>query len=117
MNNDEWLRQIMPDSFSKFEFVWQIEHWILCLTKEQLDKYNLSAYMDGYGVWHVIDKSDTLDIRDREGSIIILKCDKYPELVGCNIAAAPTSNDVREKLLSLFNNLIQSIGEFTLQEI
>lgn len=112
-----WLSQIMSDGFSKFEYVWQIEHWMLCLTIGQLDKYNLSSYQDGYGVWHVIDKSNTLDIKDREGSIIILKCDKYPELVGWNIAAASPPNDVKEKLLSLFNSIIQPIGEFTLQEV
>lgn len=112
-----WLSQIMSDGFSKFEYVWQIEHWILCLTIGQLDKYHLSSYQDGYGVWHVIDKSNTLDIKDREGSIIILKCDKYPELVGWNIATASPPNDVKEKLLSLFNSIIQPIGEFTLQEV
>lgn len=112
-----WLSQIMSDGFSKFEYVWQIEHWILCLTTGQLDKYHLSSYQDGYGVWHVINNANTLDIKDREGSIIILKCDKYPELVGWNIATASPPNDVKEKLLSLFNSIIQPIGEFTLQEV
>lgn len=107
----------MSDGFSKFEYVWQIEHWILCLTTGQLDKYHLSSYQDGYGVWHVINNANTLDIKDREGSIIILKCDKYPELVGWNIATASPPNDVKEKLLSLFNSIIQPIGEFTLQEV
>lgn len=112
-----WLSKIMSDGFSKFEYVWQIEHWILCLTTGQLDKYHLSSYQDGYGVWHVINNANTLDIKDREGSIIILKCDKYPELVGWNIATASPPNDVKEKLLSLFNSIIQPIGEFTLQEV
>lgn len=113
----EWLSQIMSDSFSKFEYVWQIEHWILCLTNGQLAKYNLSSYRDDYAVWHVINNSNTLDFTDKEGSIIILKCDKYPELVGWNIAAASPPKDVREKLLCLFNSIIQPIGEFTLQEV
>lgn len=112
-----WLSKIMSDGFSKFEYVWQIEHWILCLTTGQLDKYHLSSYQDGYGVWHVINNANTLDIKDIEGSIIILKCDKYPELVGWNIATASPPNDVKEKLLSLFNSIIQPIGEFTLQEV
>lgn len=112
-----WLSKIMSDGFSKFEYVWQIEHWILCLTTGQLDKYHLSSYQDGYGVWHVINNANTLDIKDREGSIIILKCDKYPELVGWNIATASPPNDVKEELLSLFNSIIQPIGEFTLQEV
>ena len=102
-----WLSQIMSNSFDKFEYVWQIEHWVLCLTNGQLSKYGLSSYLDNYGVWHITNSSGTLDIKDKESSIIILKCDKYPELVGWNIAAASPPKDVQEKLLCLFNQIIQ----------